>query len=156
MILLGKTTKTVGLKGEIKLFVLEADLLEVGKDYELKGESHRIEKIRFSKNAAIIKFSDINSIEEARPYLNQDLFRKKEDIDLGEDEFFYSELLGLSVYDSSGAFLGEVVDILQPSQQNLYLIRGEKEFLLPAVEEFVLSIDLVKREMIVSLIEGLL
>lgn len=156
MILLGKTTKTVGLRGEIKLYVLEADLLEAGASYMLGNESHVIEKIRFSKNAAIIKFSNINSIEEAEKYLNLDLYRKKDNITLDEDEYFYTELIGIQVFDENEGYLGEVVDILQPSKQSVYVIRGEKEFLLPAVSEFVLSIDLDSRKMLVSLIEGLI
>ncbi|NLY35721.1 MAG: 16S rRNA processing protein RimM [Tissierellia bacterium] len=155
MILVGKTTKTVGLKGEIKLFILEPDLLEIGGVYCLGNKSHSIEKLRFVKNAAIIKFSGIDTIEEAQKHLQKELTRKKEDVELEEDEFFYSDLLGVKVFDEQGKALGEIVDILQPSSQNIYVIRGETEFLLPGVKEFILSIDMEKRQMIVSLIEGL-
>lgn len=156
MILVGKTVKTVGLRGEIKLHVLEPTLLEIGESYYLNGEVYTIEKLRFSKNAAIVKFSGIEGIDEAQKHLQKELRRKKEDIILNEDEYFYSDLIGIKVFDQGGKSLGEIVDILQPSSQSLYVIRGETEFLLPAVKEYILSIDLEKREMIVSLIEGIL
>lgn len=155
MILVGKTTKTVGLKGEIKLYVLEPDLLEIGPTYYLGDRAYSLEKVRFTKSAAIIKFKGIDTIEEARRHLQKELTRKKEDVELEEDEFFYSDLLGVKVFDQEGRPLGEVIDILQPSIQSIYVIRGEKDFLLPGVKEFILSIDMEKREMIVSLIEGL-
>lgn len=156
MILVGKTTKTVGLKGEIRVYLHQADLIELGESYYLNGQAHTIEKLRFNKNTATIKFSQIDSIDQAENYLNLELFRRKEDIHLDQDQYFYSELIGLKVLSEDGKFLGEVVDILQPSLQNIYVIRGEVEFLLPAVEEFIVSIDLDKREMTVSLIEGLI
>lgn len=155
MILVGTTTKTVGLKGEIKLYVLEPDLLEVDEVYYLDNKPYSIEKVRSTKNATIIKFSGIDTIEEAQKHLQKELTRKKEDIELEEDEFFYSDLLGVKVFDEHGKTLGEIVDILQPSSQSIYVIRGETEFLLPGVKEFIRSIDMEKREMIVSLIEGL-
>ncbi|NLY73481.1 MAG: 16S rRNA processing protein RimM [Tissierellia bacterium] len=156
MILVGRTTKTVGLKGEIRVYLHQADLIELGESYYLDGQAHTIEKLRFNKNTATIKFSQIDSIEEAEDYLNLDLYRRKEDISLDQDEYFYSELLGLRVLSEEGDYLGEIVDIIQPSVQNVYVIKGEVEFLLPAVEEFIVSIDLEKREMTVSLIEGLI
>lgn len=156
MLLVARTTKTVGLKGEIRLYVHQKDFLELGETYYLNDQAHVIEKMRFSKNAAIVKFSQITSIEEAEEYLNLDLYRKKEDVDLDQDEFFQSELLGLRVLDEDGEDLGEVVDILQPSSQSVLVIRGEEEFLLPAVKEFILAIDLEKEEITVSLIEGLI
>ncbi|HZK10490.1 MAG TPA: ribosome maturation factor RimM [Clostridia bacterium] len=155
MIEIGRTIKAVGLRGEIKIHVQQPELLEIGKNYYLEDKVYTLEKIRFTKKATVIKFLGVDSIEEAQGQLQKKLSIKKEDIELEEGEFFESDLLGLKVIDEQGVDLGEIVDILYPSSQTLYVIRGETEFMLPAVKEFILSIDLDKKEMTVSLIEGL-
>jgi len=65
--------------------------------------------------------------------------------------------LGMTVMDPEGNRIGKLVDVIQNSAQDLYEIEREdgKKFLLPAVGEFVQTVNLNKRIMIVRLIEGL-
>ena len=155
-ILLGKTLKAVGLKGEIKVYAYDLSLLEPGCDVLLDDEPRIIEKIRMQKNLPVVKFSGIDSIEEAQKLLDKEIFRNKKSIDLEEDEYYLSDLLGLRVVDENMHVLGVVKDVIQPSSQWIYVIEGEKEFMLPAVDDYILSIDMETGMMVVRLIEGIL
>ena len=66
--------------------------------------------------------------------------------------------MGIAVADEEGRVLGSLSDVVQSSAQDLYEIKLEsgKKILLPAVREFVLSVDMENRTMNVKLPEGLL
>ena len=77
---------------------------------------------------------------------------------LPEDTYYIKDLIGIKVTDSNGEYVGIVSDVLKNNAQDLYEIELEnkKKFLLPAVEEFVLNINMEEKTMKVKLIEGLL
>ena len=75
-----------------------------------------------------------------------------------EGTYYIFDLIGLTVIDEDGARLGTLSDVIQNSAQDLYEVERENKskFLIPAVEEFILKIDLQEKTMTVRLIEGLM
>jgi 16S rRNA processing protein RimM len=69
---------------------------------------------------------------------------------LGEDEYFYFQLIGLPVYDEAGDRLGELAEILETGANDVYVIRGGPggELLLPAIKSVILRIDLEQSRII--------
>jgi len=61
----------------------------------------------------------------------------------------------LTVITDEGVVLGQVAEILPTGANDVYLVRGEREILLPATQEVVLQIDPVAGQMIVHLLPGL-
>ena len=57
--------------------------------------------------------------------------------------------------DEEGKIVGRLVDAEETPASMLYVVRGESEHLIPAVREFILSIDAEKEEIRVHLIEGM-
>jgi 16S rRNA processing protein RimM len=57
--------------------------------------------------------------------------------------------------DESGAELGKLVDIIEMPTQNVYVVRGAAEHLVPDVPEFIRSVDAEKGVITVRLIEGM-
>jgi 16S rRNA processing protein RimM len=51
--------------------------------------------------------------------------------------------------------IGKIVDVLDMPSRSVYVIRGEKEYMIPAVREFILSTDLESNVMQVRLLEGM-
>ena len=75
---------------------------------------------------------------------------------LPEGRYFIHDILGLTVREEGGNDLGTVADVLRHPAGDVYVVRGEKgEILIPAVKEFVRSVDLGSRTMTVRLIEGM-
>ncbi|MEG0756410.1 MAG: ribosome maturation factor RimM, partial [Oscillospiraceae bacterium] len=70
---------------------------------------------------------------------------------------YLADIIGLQVVDAeTGDKLGTITDILSPSAQQVYVVNdGETDHLIPAVDEFVKSIDTEAGIMRVKLIEGL-
>jgi len=75
---------------------------------------------------------------------------------LPKGRYFVHDVLGLAVRDEGGSDLGTVADVLRYPASDVYVVRGDRgEILIPAVKEFVRSVDLTARTMTVRLIEGM-
>lgn len=145
----GKVGKTHGLKGEFKVIPMTQDVNNY-KRYEsviIKGEERKIESVKFQKDRVILKLEGINSIEEAETFKNQiiEVPRDKEP-NLEEDEFYVRDLIGIHVFDTLGNDLGEIYDIIETKNNDVYWIRKPKELLIPVLKDIVLDIDLDKEK----------
>lgn len=69
--------------------------------------------------------------------------------------YFHWQILGLTVISDEGRILGQVAEILSTGANDVYLVRGEREVLLPATQEVVLQVDPAAGQMIVHLLPGL-
>jgi 16S rRNA processing protein RimM len=77
--------------------------------------------------------------------------------ELQPDEYYWSDLIGLSVFDESGRLLGRVIRILPTGADDLLVLeRDGREILLPFLEEVVQSIDLEAGRVVAAPPPGLL
>ena len=59
------------------------------------------------------------------------------------------------MFDENGAEVGKLSDIMETPASQIYVVKGETEHLIPAVDEFILSVNADKGEIKVKLIEGM-
>lgn len=106
----------------------------------------------------MLKFEGIDSPEAARQLLHQLVYVPVEEaVELGEDEYFWYQIVGLKVYTVDGRELGEVVDILPTGANDVYVVHGPSgEVLVPAIEDVVETVDLAEGKIIVKPMEGML
>ena len=161
---IGKITRFQGNKGEVRVkattdiperfFDLERVYLKRGNDFK----ELEIEYIRFHKQFVIIKFFDVNSIDEAEELKNyQVLIDESEKYLLPEDNFYVSDLIDCEVYLEDGKYLGELIDVVDTSGTDIFLVKGEeKEYMLPASREMIIEINLKSKKIIVDPIPGIL
>jgi 16S rRNA processing protein RimM len=72
-------------------------------------------------------------------------------------EYYHYRVIGLEVFDVSGARIGTITRIWSTPGSELYVIAGaDKEYLIPAVQQFIISVDFEADRMIVNLPAGLL
>ena len=163
---IGVITRPHGVLGEMKVYPVTDDIkrfkgmkeILMGPPEGQKGElsTVKVEGVRFQKNMVLLKLSGIESPEEARKLSQYQLYVKREDaIPLSDGEYYVSDLIGLSVLSEKGEKLGILKDVLKTAANDVYVVKGEREILVPAVKEYVLSIDLPKGEMTVLFVEGM-
>ncbi|OON93559.1 MAG: 16S rRNA processing protein RimM [Candidatus Epulonipiscioides saccharophilum] len=161
---IGKIVNTHGIKGELKVVPSTDDssrFNELDNVYvEKRGELHKydIETVRFHKNFVLIKFKDINSIEEGEIFKNCLLKIDKQDaLPLGEDEYYIGDLYGLIVKTEEGRQLGVLDDVLFSDANDVYVIKrvAARPLLIPAIKDCILNVDIEQGLMIVKLLEGL-
>ena len=166
LISIGKILNFHGIKGEVKAG------FTAGKESLLKSlkqvfvfqnnvkTAYDIESVRFHKNFAIVKFVQINDINELIKYKGQRIFVLKSEVlgKLEQNEYLISDLVGCFVYKEDGEKIGEVVNISFNSSQDLLNIKnylGQID-IVPFVDEFFPVVDIKNKKIIIKPIEGLL
>ena len=161
----GVITTTHGVRGEVKVFPttddaqrfldLEYVLLDTGR--ELKKLT--IQNVKFFKNLAILKFKEIDNINDIEMYKGRDLWIPREEgQNLDEDEYYIADLLGMEVYLEDGSRFGTLKDVMETGANDVYIVTRTdgSEVLLPAIHECILDIDIETNRMTVHLMKGLL
>ena len=150
----GEIVTTHGVRGEVKVLPwLDSpeDLCDFDR-CRIDGKEFEIETCRIQKTCNLVKLSGVDTMEAAQAMRGKVLELYRDDID--DEVIFADELLGVVVF-SDGLEIGKIVDVLDYPGNMVYVVRGEHEYMIPAVNAFVLSTDLEKNEMQVRLIEGM-
>ena len=105
----------------------------------------------------VLDLKEITDVDAALNLKNEILYAKREDFDLDENEFFLADLIGIDVIDAdNGKIYGKIKDIINRGASDIYVVETENgERMIPAVEEFIISID-INTGVFVRVIEGLL
>ncbi len=150
----GEIVTTHGVRGEVKVLPwLDSpeDLCDFDR-CRIDGKEFEIETCRIQKTCNLVKLSGVDTMEAAQAMRGKVLELYRDDID--DEVIFADELLGVVVF-SDGVEIGKIVDVLDYPGNMVYVVRGEKEYMIPAVSAFVLDTDMEHNLMQVRLIEGM-
>lgn len=156
---LGKITAPQGVKGEFRVFPYTDEITRFSEiPYVLiDGLKHKISKARYQKNMVVLKVEGVEDRNAAEALRGKELLLNREDMWVQpENTYFIEDLIGMTIVsDEDGKEIGKLVKVIQNSSQDVYEINtGNGSFLLPAVKEFVKSVDVDNKLMKVHLIEG--
>ena len=157
----GKIVTTHGIRGEVKIMpytdvpelLCEFDRLFIGKEHR----EINIERSRVFKNTVIAKLEGIDTPEAAEKLRNKILYMHRDDLELDDDTYFIQDLIGMEVRDAdSGQVYGRLDDVMQTGANDVYVIKGDdKEYLVPAIADVIVSTDLENDVMTIRPLEGL-
>ena len=157
---IGKIVNTHGINGEIKVqpWCDAPDILTQFDILYFQDQSPlRILSARVHKGCVIMRAEGIDSIEKATALRERILYMNREDIELPEDLVFIQDIIGLSVYDQRlERVIGTLKDVLINPANDVYVIQdGNKQYLVPAVREFLKDVDLEKGLITICTIPGM-
>jgi len=150
----GEIVTTHGVRGEIKVLPW-LDSPEDLKHYRrcrIREMEYKIDSCRVQKNCCLVKLSGVDTMEDAQALRKQTMKIYREDAP--ESVIFAAELEGMEVY-SGETQVGILTEVLDYPGNQVYLVKGEREYLIPAVKEFILRLDLEENRMDVKLLEGM-
>ena len=150
----GEIVNTHGVRGEVKVLCwLDAPemLCEFDRCW-IAGKDYEMESVRVQKTCNLVKLSGVDTMEAAQKLRGKVLELYREDID--DEVIFAAELVGVEVY-ADGQCIGTIREVLDYPGNSVYVVRGEHEYMIPAVKQFILSTDMEKNVMEVRLIEGM-
>jgi 16S rRNA processing protein RimM len=125
----------------------------------VSGEIHsyRVLSATPHKSIVLVKLEGVNSLEEADKLRETEVWVAAEAIPRKEGEYFWHELIGLTVLEETGEYIGELAHIIPVGASEIYVVTcGKKEIFIPATYDVVREIDLEKGTMTISPMEGLL
>lgn len=160
----GKIVNTHGLRGEVKV-VPWTDYPEVFEDIETvyikkKSDFERLDiaGIKYQKNNLIIRFAQLKDINEAEKYKNRVLYAERTSLgELPEGVYYIADLIGLDVVKEDGEKVGVISDVFNTGSNDIYEVKreGQKNLLLPVIDDVVLNIDVENKKVTVRMMEGL-
>jgi 16S rRNA processing protein RimM len=164
-VLLGRVAATQGIRGElrIKAYSGQFETILSLASLLLKGPDGRMESFEVATSAVrgkklVVALKEFDNINQVLHLVGRELYATREQLpELAEGEFYWRDLLGLKVVTDRGRLLGIVSEIIATGSNDVYVVReGGREYLIPALEDVVLDIDLDAGTMTVSPPEGLL
>ncbi len=165
LVLLGKIVATHGIRGQVAVVPFSGEfstILSLQTVYlsgaDNRKESFEVDRAAVHRNRVLLTLKGFTNINEVLHLVGRELFARRDQFPpLEEGEYYWCDLLGISVTTSSGESLGRIAEIIATGSNDVYVVRGgEKEYLIPALEDIVVSVDLNKGTMTVSPPEGLL
>ena len=117
-----------------------------------------IESARMIGGKPVAKIEGINSREEAARLTNLSIeIPLAEARKLPEGRYYQFDLVGCRVKGSDGTDYGEVMEVFFYPANDVYKVKSDRfgEVLLPAVDQFIIRVDLDKKEIIVDPPAGL-
>ena len=157
-IIIGKIGAPFGVRGEMRIVSL-TDFPERFFDMNeltIEDKVFQIEKAREDHKSILMKFSGVNSPEDAALLRGKVITVSREELSpLAEGEYYTFDIIGLRVHSTSGESLGEVKNVLQTGSNDVYEVKDEagKEILVPALKKVVKLIDIENKKMVIDLSE---
>ena len=150
----GEIVTTHGVRGEVKVlcWLDDPEMLCEFDRCRISGKEYSMEQVRVQKTCNLVKFKGIDTMEAAQAMRGKIVELYREDID--DEVIFAAELVGVEVY-ADGICIGKVKEVLDYPGNSVYVVKGEYEYMIPAVHQFVLSTDMNANRMEVKLIEGM-
>ena len=148
-----------GVMGEVRVKAYGDNpmaLADYGALHSNDGRKFLISHLRPSRNVMVVKFKGINHRDEAQALNGVDLYieRSALPVDMDEDEFYVSDLIGCQVVDESGGALGSVKAVLNFGAGDLIEIVDSgsgQSTLVEFSRKNVPDIDLVARKISVTI-----
>lgn len=163
----GKIVNTHGIRGEVRVISITdftEERYQVGEKLFLFRDNQdvlplTIASYRRHKNFDLLSFEgypNINDVEAFRDGILK--ISEKQMGELDEHEYYYHEIIGLTVIDEADKEIGKITEILSPGANDVWVVKrkGKKDALIPYIESVVKDIDLTEGVVHVEIPEGLL
>ena len=150
----GEIVNTHGVRGEVKVmcWLDDPEMLCEFDRCRIAGKDYVMEQVRVQKSCNLVKLQGVDTMEAAQMMRGKTVELYREDID--DEVIFAAELIGMEVF-ADGNRIGKIREVLAYPGNSVYVVKGEHEYMIPAVNQFILSTDVEKNEMQVKLIEGM-
>ena len=152
----GQIVSTHGIAGEVKILPW-CDGPEFLKEFDtfyIDGTAYPVEQARIHKNMLLCKLSGVDDMNAAQVMKNKVVCIDRDDARIPEGRVFISDLIGLPVY-ADGQEIGVLKDVYTGPANDVYIVKGEKDYMIPAVSEFLEDVNVDEGYIRVRLIEGM-
>jgi 16S rRNA processing protein RimM len=156
-LLVGVLGRPHGLRGEIALRAHNRESADLARVPELLlerptgREERRVEAIRRSPDGWLVKLAGIDTRTDAEPLINALVRVRRVRLPAPlPGEFFVEDAVGCEVFTETNRRLGTVEGLMWNGAQDILVVKGEAEILIPALPEFVRAVDLAKRRIEVA------
>ena len=152
----GEIVSTHGVQGEVKILPWcdGPGFLQNISTFYLDGNPYRVEGTRVHKNMLLCKLEGVSDMNAAQALKGKVVSIDRDSADIPEGRVFIADLIGLPVF-ADGAEIGTLRDVYTGPANDVYIVKGEKEYMIPAVSEFLEDVNVDEGYIRVKLLEGM-
>ena len=154
----GVIVNTHGLKGEVRIqpWTDTPEFLTGIERFFISGVPIRVLSARVHKSCVIAELEGVSDVDAAIKLKNKTILIDRDDAPLSEGRYFVVDLIGLRAIDGqTGEGLGVISEVLSLPSNNVYVISGVREMLVPAIPEFVVELNVESGFVRINVIEGM-
>lgn len=162
----GKIVNTHALQGEVRIISnsdFKDERFKIGSelfiDYQGEYIPVKVKTHRENKTFDLLKFVGMYHINDVEKYKGCEILVDASNLStLDDEEFYFYEIIGCEVKTTDGVVLGEIIDILQTGANDVWVVKrkGEKDALIPYIEDVIKAVDIPNKTVTVELLEGLI
>jgi len=152
----GVVAGTHGVRGEVKVnpWADGPEFLTLFHTCRLGGRPAEIESARVHKSQVLLKLRGVDDLTAAAALRGAVVTVDRDDAPLPPGKVFVADLIGLPVL-ADGREIGKIAEVLNMPANDVYVVRGEREYMIPAVSEFLEAVDVDGGFVRVRLLEGM-
>lgn len=153
----GRIVNTHGVAGEVKIEVwLDSPqfMKKCGRIF-IDGAPLKIISAREHKGFLLAHLEGVDDVNAAMRLKGREVRIDRGDAKLPRGAYFLQDIIGAAVVDEAGGTVGTLEEIMETPASRIYVVRGEREHMIPAVPEFIRSVDAERGVITVHLIEGM-
>ncbi len=146
---MGRIVAPFGIRGWVKIqpFTEEIDgLLDYPAWYVGRGDDWREVAVLESEGhhqIVVARLAGCNDRDAAAALKGREVGVLRGALpETAENEYYWSDLIGLEVVNVQGEALGKVADVLETGANDVLVVEGERERLIPFVKQVILDVDL--------------
>ncbi len=148
-VVMGRIAAPFGVKGWVKVqpFCEDPDTLAELESWRIgRGATHKayvVEAVQDHANAMVAKLAGIDDRDAAYALRGQEISMARSELPPPEEnEYYWSDLIGLTAINREGIELGKVDSLMETGAQDVLVIKGAREHLVPFIAQFVGKVDL--------------
>ena len=158
IVLIGKIGTAHGLKGWVKIHSATKPKEQIVKYQpwliDINGTWQEIRFIEhyINSNDILVHLPNCDDRNTATSYTNKNIALYREQLPaLDNEQYYWADLEGLSVINQDGVILGTVSYLFEAGANDVMVVTGKKQHLIPYVKGiFALEVDLKKQTILVN------
>ena len=157
LVYVGKIVNTHGIKGELRIrsdFEKKELVFYPGNKIIIEDEEHTIRTYRYHKIFDMITIDELDNINDVLCYLGKKVYVSRDSLKLKDKEYLLSDLVGLNVVFNDTVY--GIVKDYSSDINPLIKVEYEKNYYIPINSEYIKTVDLENKRIIVENIEGLI
>ena len=147
---------THGIRGEVKIMPWcdGPDFLKAFHTFYIEGTPYKVEAARVHKNMLLCKLQGVDDVSIAQTFKNKVVKIDRDSAPVAKGRVFIADLIGLPVY-AEGEEIGTLKDVYSGPANDVYIVKGKREYMIPAVSEFLEDVNPDEGYIKVKLLEGM-
>jgi 16S rRNA processing protein RimM len=169
MVVMGRIVAPYGIYGWLKVQP-DTEALDslfdytdwwLGRDDKVKKspwEKYEVETVKVHVNILLVKFNDIDDRDAALALKSLHIAIPRDQLPeiSGDDEYYWSDLIGLKVSNTQQIDFGLITEVFETGANDVLVVKsaekvqGEPERLIPFIDAVILKVDLQEKTMLVD------